>query len=174
MTITDLVLRHPKLLRLVGGLWVMARRAYEDQHHAEFRRRYDLDPSFGLGPECQLYGEGTIIGGAGSYIGWHTTIQAHPNHSVIIGNNVAISHFCRIYTSNRIADQDLSKTRRLRTGDVEIGDNCWIGAAVTILEGVKIGSGTVVGAHSLVDRDLPPNVIAGGSPVKIIRTKNGG
>jgi len=173
MKITDLVLSHPRLRWVMGQFWVISRRAYMDQRRLEARRRYELHPTFGLGDDSQLYGEGAIVGGEDSYVGWHTTIQAHPGNRVVIGRNTAISHFCRIYTSNRDPDQDLSKGKILKTGDVVIGDHCWIGANVTILEGVNIGSGTVIGANSLVDKDLPPNVIAGGSPVRIIRPKNG-
>jgi maltose O-acetyltransferase len=147
------------------------RKAYEECRRVEARIRYDLHPTFGLGDESQLYGDGEIHGGENSYIGWHTAIQAEKGQEVTIGKNTAISHFCRIYTSNRDPDQDLSKGKRLKVGNVTIGDHCWIGANVTILEGVQIGSGTVVGANSLVDRDLPAGVIAGGSPLRIIREK---
>lgn len=52
---------------------------------------------------------------------------------------------------------------------VEIGDDVWIGAGVTILKGVKIGKGSVIGAHSLVTRDIPPMVVAAGTPCRVLR-----
>lgn len=58
-----------------------------------------------------------------------------------------------------------------RIGDVVIGSNVLIGANTTILPGVEIGDGAIVSAMSLVNRDIPPGVFAGGNPVKIIFTK---
>ncbi|KZL42536.1 sugar O-acetyltransferase [Secundilactobacillus collinoides] len=55
---------------------------------------------------------------------------------------------------------------------VSIGDNCWIGASVTILPGVTIGDNVVVGAGSVVTKDLPDNVVAYGDPCKAVRTVN--
>ncbi len=55
---------------------------------------------------------------------------------------------------------------------IRIGKNCWLGAGVTVLPGVTIGDNTVVGAGSLVTRDLPANVVAVGSPCRVIRPIN--
>lgn len=52
---------------------------------------------------------------------------------------------------------------------VKIGDRCWIGANTIILPGVTIGDNVVIGAGSVVTKDIPSNVIAAGSPAKIIR-----
>ena len=55
---------------------------------------------------------------------------------------------------------------------IHIGKNCWLGAGVTVLPGVTIGDHTVVGAGSLVTRDLPANVVAVGSPCRVMRPIN--
>lgn len=52
---------------------------------------------------------------------------------------------------------------------VHIGKNCWLGAGVIVLPGITIGDNTVVGAGSIVTKDLPANVIAVGNPCKILR-----
>lgn len=52
---------------------------------------------------------------------------------------------------------------------VRIGRNCWIGAGSIILPGVTIGDNTVIGAGSIVTHDIPPNVVAYGSPCKVAR-----
>lgn len=52
---------------------------------------------------------------------------------------------------------------------VRIGKNCWLGAGVIVLPGVTIGDNTVVGAGSVVTRDLPPNVVAVGNPCRVLR-----
>ena len=55
---------------------------------------------------------------------------------------------------------------------VHIGRNCWIGAGAIILPGITIGDNTVVGAGSVVTKDLPSNVVAVGNPCKVIREIN--
>ena len=52
---------------------------------------------------------------------------------------------------------------------VHIGRNCWIGAGALILPGVTIGDNTVIGAGSVVTKDIPSNVVAVGNPCKVIR-----
>lgn len=55
---------------------------------------------------------------------------------------------------------------------VNIGRNCWIGAGVTIVPGVTIGDNTVIGAGSVVTKDIPENVVAVGNPCKVMRQIN--
>ena len=52
---------------------------------------------------------------------------------------------------------------------VHIGKNCWLGAGVIVLPGVTIGDNTVVGAGSVVTKDLPANVVAVGCPCRVLR-----
>ena len=52
---------------------------------------------------------------------------------------------------------------------IHIGRNCWLGAGVIVLPGVTIGDNTVVGAGSLVNKDLPANVVAVGNPCRVMR-----
>lgn len=55
------------------------------------------------------------------------------------------------------------------TSPIHIGRNCWIGAGALILPGVTIGDNTVIGAGSVVTRDIPANVVAYGNPCRVIR-----
>ena len=52
---------------------------------------------------------------------------------------------------------------------VHIGKNCWLGAGVIVLPGVSIGDNSVIGAGSVVTKDIPPNVVAVGNPCKVMR-----
>lgn len=52
---------------------------------------------------------------------------------------------------------------------VRIGRNCWLGAGVIVLPGVSIGDNTVIGAGSVVTRDMPANVLAVGNPCRVLR-----
>nr|WP_308437560.1 hypothetical protein [Acinetobacter seifertii] len=62
--------------------------------------------------------------------------------------------------------------RTLSVKPVKIQDNVWLGEFVSVLPGVTIGEGTIVGANSVVTKSLPPYVIAVGSPAKPIKFYN--
>ncbi len=58
------------------------------------------------------------------------------------------------------------------TSPISIGDNTWIGEGVIIMPGVKIGKGCVIGAHSIVNKDIPDYSVAVGSPAKVVKQFN--
>jgi acetyltransferase-like isoleucine patch superfamily enzyme len=57
-------------------------------------------------------------------------------------------------------------------GGVRIGDRVWIGSKVSILPGVEIGEGAVIGANSVVSKDVPPFSIVGGVPARVLKQIN--
>ena len=59
--------------------------------------------------------------------------------------------------------------RELITAPVKIGNNCWLGEGVIVMPGVTIGDGCVIGAHSVVNKDIPEGCIAVGSPARVIK-----
>ncbi|KAM0121599.1 hypothetical protein ACP6JC_001770 [Aspergillus fumigatus] len=91
---------------------------------------------------------------------------------VTIGNNVEIGPNVNIITGEHETKIEARRKHRGTefTREVIIGDDCWIGANVTILAGVTIGSGCSIGAGSVVKRDIPPYSIAVGSPARVIRS----
>ena len=79
---------------------------------------------------------------------------------------------CIILTSNHgMIDNDIPMwiQHSSETRPVAIGNNCWIGAKATILDGTKIGDGCIVAAGAVVKGEFPDNVIIGGVPAKIIK-----
>lgn len=89
--------------------------------------------------------------------------------AITIGSHCFIGPNCGMYTGNHpmIADE---RNRGLEQAKpITIGDNVWIGADVTILPGVTIGDGCVIGAKSLVNRDIPAGMFAAGVPCRVIR-----
>ncbi|MDE7083936.1 MAG: CatB-related O-acetyltransferase, partial [Clostridia bacterium] len=56
-------------------------------------------------------------------------------------------------------------------GDTVVGNDVWIGQNVTVLPGVHIGDGAIIGANSVVSKDVPPYCIAVGNPIKVIRKR---
>ncbi|GAO31958.1 galactoside O-acetyltransferase [Geofilum rubicundum JCM 15548] len=67
------------------------------------------------------------------------------------------------------SDWHLEDARTGKPQPIVIEDNVWLGVNVTVLKGVRIGANSVIGAHSLVVKDIPANVIAAGNPCKVIK-----
>lgn len=91
---------------------------------------------------------------------------------VVIGNNVFIAPGVGIHTAGHPVDADRRNRGLEYALPVTIGSNVWIGASATILPGVAIGDNSIIGAGSVVVRDIPPNVIAVGNPCRVIREVN--
>lgn len=89
--------------------------------------------------------------------------------SLIIGNNVNISHYAKIHTLTHNVNCEFFSGR---PGNVEIGDDAWIGVSAIILPGVRIGKGAVVGAGAVVTKNIPDYGIAIGVPAKVIKYRS--
>ena len=153
-------------------LYRVLRRLHEDYRYEAYRQKYEISPGFRFnGYDILLYGDGRIILGEGSYIGRGSTIQAATGHKVSIGAGCAISHNVRIYTTSNIADQDFSGVKKVRMANVLIHDQVWLGANVFVNPGVEVGTNSVVGANSVLTRDVEPWTIVGGVPARLIRRK---
>ena len=88
---------------------------------------------------------------------------------VKIGDNVQFAPNVSLYTAGHPI-HPVSRNSGYEYGiEITIGDNVWLGGNVVVLPGVHIGNNVVVGAGSVVTKDLPDNVIAVGNPAKIIR-----
>ena len=88
---------------------------------------------------------------------------------VIIGDNVFIGPNCAIYTPQHPIDTETRNKGLEYAFPVKIGNNVWLGGNVVILPDVTIGDNTVIGAGSVVNKNIPPNVIAAGNPCRVIR-----
>ena len=84
-----------------------------------------------------------------------------------IGDGSLIGHNTTIATLNHDFNPD--KRANLHPSPVKIGKNVWIGSDSTILPGVEIGDGAVIGAGSIVTKNVPANSIAVGSPARVIK-----
>jgi acetyltransferase-like isoleucine patch superfamily enzyme len=106
--------------------------------------------------------------GKETYIGRYCLLDLEDK--VNIGNRVAISHYAILNTHTNVGKGILRETGfPSGKGPVFIGDDVYIGLHVTVLQGVKIGGASAIGAHSMVNRDIPERVLAYGIPAKIIR-----
>lgn len=144
--------------------------------------RIDEGFTTGVGCRVEAFTEGsnkTLFIGKNFQMNDYVHITAMQR--VIIGDNVLLAS--KIYISDcthgsysgdeHDSHPDISPDKRpLFSQPVVIEDNVWLGEFVSVLPGVTIGKGTIVGANSVVSRSLPPNVIAVGSPAKPIKFYN--
>lgn len=111
-------------------------------------------------------GSNVVIGRRNQISAWGDVVI---EDSVLLSSNVYITDVAHNY---------LDPTRPIRNqgasfiGPVRLREGCWIGINSVILPGVTIGRNTVVGANSVVTSDLPDNVVAAGSPARVIRKIN--
>ena len=95
-------------------------------------------------------------------IGAFTYINA--KMGVLIEDLVQVGSHCSIYSVSTIDE---------REGKIVLKKNCKIGSHSTIMPGVTIGENSTIGAHSLINKDVPPNVVAFGVPAKVVRRIEG-
>lgn len=116
---------------------------------------------------------------AGAKIGKNVSIIGDIHFSsepylISVGDNTTISFECALITHDAatrvIRNMPNQDPRTVIYGPIKIGSNCFIGARTTILPGVKIGDNTIIGSCSLVNKDIPSNVVAAGNPCKVICT----
>jgi len=167
------------LKELSQNLTLSPRKMLQWWRNRKYREKYDIsdDIKF-INVGTTFHGDGDITIERDTYLSNDSKIVSHPGCSVTIGENTAIGDRVRIYTRNKIADLDMSEHSIaaleddcFRYGDVHIGDNCWLGAQVSVIEGTTIGDNTTVGTHSVVTRDLPPDCVAAGNPAKVVKFK---
>lgn len=86
-----------------------------------------------------------------------------------IGSYCFIGPNCGMYTATHALIAEERNQGLEKAKPIEVGNNVWIGGDVTILPGVKIGDNSVIGAKSVVTKDIPANVIAVGNPCRVLR-----
>jgi acetyltransferase-like isoleucine patch superfamily enzyme/putative methionine-R-sulfoxide reductase with GAF domain len=113
----------------------------------------------------------TIEIGDGTFIGPYTCIGG-PGQ-IAIGKDCMIAAHSGIVANNHIFVDPVQKIRDqgVTKKGIEIGDDCWLGFGVKVLDGVTIGKGSVIGAGAVVTKDIPPYSIAVGVPAKVISNR---
>lgn len=111
--------------------------------------------------------------GDDTFIGHQVLITGNENYKISIGNNVDIAPRVCILSGSHEIDMNGNHSAGVGSGGVVIiEDGVWIGSNSTILPGVTIGKKSIIGAGSLVNKDIPSYCIAVGNPCKLIKRWN--
>ncbi|MCH5216316.1 MAG: acyltransferase [Muribaculaceae bacterium] len=119
-----------------------------------------LNPEIRIGDGCSIGEDNHITAIDKIIIGNH----------VLTGKKVLITDNAHGISSKNLLDIPPSERQLSSKGAVIIEDNVWIGEKASILPGVHIGKGCIIGANAVVTRDIPPYSVVGGNPARIIKS----
>ena len=169
LELANYVETKPHRLRQV--LWLLASKL---MYIASWRIRSALFRVFGakVANDCALYPSARYYAPwnleCGSRVCIGPEVEVYNKAKVVIGSNVVISQGAYICT----ASHDISSpTMDLVLKPITIGDNVWIAAKATILPGVTVGEGAVVGACAVVAKDVPPWSVVAGNPARVVKKR---
>lgn len=155
-------------------------KTYEDETEVRARILASLlggmgEGTFFQGPITFHYGTHTRVG-KNCFFNFNLTVQDDANVTVgdrcNFGPNVTIVtplHPMIAKEREYLLDENGNRVRLCWAKPVKIGNDCWFGANVVVCPGVTIGDGCVIGAGSVVTRDVPPSTFAAGNPARVIR-----
>ncbi len=115
--------------------------------------------------------EGNVILGDDCYVGPFTILNGFGG--LTIGDNALIGGHCHLVAGNHNFD-DLTRpmnAQGISSAGIVIEDDVWLGGGVTVLDGVRIGRGSIISAGAVVTHDVEPFNIMGGVPAKLIRKR---
>lgn len=185
MTEFEEIMNSGKIYKVMG--------TNQDTHYFEYLQQMETYNSLGYTEEGHKEKQ-RILKELFAEVGENSYIQAPYHamwggHHVHLGKNVYVNFNCTFVDDAQIyigdgtmiapnvtiiaASHPISPSLRAEgygcNKPVYIGENVWIASNVTILPGVHIGNNSIIGAGSVVTKDIPPNVIALGNPIKILR-----
>lgn len=130
-----------------------------------------------LGPNCYIeppfhanFGGHHVHFGANIYANFNLTLVDDTH--IYVGDHTMIGPNVTLATAGHPINAELRERNYQYNMPVRIGRNCWLGAGVIVLPGITIGDNVVVGAGSVVTKDLPDNVVAVGDPCRVLREVN--
>ena len=133
--------------------------------------RWERARALGFGADSSIYQHSYVYGevevGSGTWIGPFTLLDGS-GARLRIGRNCSISAGVQIYTHDSVRRALSGGAADLEVAPVDIGDNCYVGPNVVVTKGVTIGTRTVIGTGSFVNRDIPPDSVAVGSPARVV------
>jgi len=146
-------------LNVTDGVFVNGFKNINIGHHFSLGRNatiQSLNGTISIGKRCS-FSHGVWIG---SDFG-----------DIKIGDDVLIGPYCVLRAANHKFERGVAiRDQGHQFSSIIIGDNVWIGAHVTIVPGVTIGSNSVIAAGAVVTRDIPSDTLCGGVPATVIRS----
>ena len=147
-----------------------ATRPYEGEKRAQLLREMLAE----VGENCYIepplhsnFGGHHVHLGKNVYANFNLTLVDDTH--IYIGDCTMIGPNVTIATASHPVLPELREKGYQYNVPVHIGRNCWLGAGVIVLPGVTIGDNTVIGAGSIVTKDIPANVVAVGNPCRVLR-----
>lgn len=138
------------------------------------KERYMKEVFAACGEKCYIelpfranWGGRHVSFGSNVYVNFNLTLV--DDGQIFVGGKVMIGPNVTIATANHPIEPGLRARALQYNKDVVIGENVWIGSSAVILPGVTIGRNSVIGAGSVVSRDIPENVVAVGNPCRVLR-----
>ncbi len=113
--------------------------------------------------------------GSDCTFGINTLVQAVDGSDVVIGNDVLVAAYvyiigCGPYGTDKL-DVPFKKQGIISKGGIHISDNVWLGSGSQIMDGVKIGTGSIVGSNSVVNKSIGTNIVSAGIPSKTLKVR---
>lgn len=164
-----------KIKLAISSLWFSFLMFLPDEF-SKFRVQYynkkgcKINRKTSISPNVRIRGYVEID--MGSSIAQNSSISGG-NVGVFIGKNVMIAPNVSIVAFNHgFADLEIPMVQQINIeGKIIIEDDVWIASNCTVGKGVRIGKGSIIGANSFVNKDIPQFSIAGGVPVRIIKSR---
>jgi acetyltransferase-like isoleucine patch superfamily enzyme len=138
--------------------------------------RVEFDPDVNAWSHAELNRLITTRPGAVIHIGRHARLNGCTiiaAERVDVGADCVLGS-CEVRDHLPYSESPVDRRRPGKPQPVVIEDNVWIGGQVSVLPGVRIGRDTVVGIHAVVFGDMPPGVIVGGNPARVLRRLDSG
>jgi acetyltransferase-like isoleucine patch superfamily enzyme len=138
--------------------------------HRRYRHQLVLKSLKSCGSRVWIDHDAIIWGASGVILGDDVTINSlthiFGSGGVLIGSRTLISASCNIASVTH--SKEVATRNKMIERPVVIEEDCWLGAGVIVLPGVRIGRGSIVGAGAVVTKDIPPLSVAVGVPARVV------
>lgn len=197
MSLKKIAIKTVLAIRNLPNQWKRRYKYSQFQQNAQFGEGLDVSAkadcspekpgSICLGRHCRVYGSLQTQNNGTITIGDHCCIY---NNTVIgsveeitIGNCVIISNHVHIFDNNNHPtdpairhqmceagfDGDAWRWKHAASAPIHIEDDVWIGEYASVMKGVTIGKGSIVAAHAVVTKNVPPYTVVAGNPAKVVK-----
>lgn len=166
------------LIEVLGGVFsfgfikaLCSSLAYYIHEQVVWRNRINNKGTYRIHARASIRNAHNIILGENTRITMDCCIWAGDKGKITFGDNVLVGPGVKMFAANhgtKLCETPMVYQKRIEK-DILIGNNVWIGANSLVVAGVSIGDGAIIAAGSVVTKDIPANVIVGGTPAKIIK-----